>query len=146
MEITFQPSLPGFLKKMAVIEAMELSILGFLLWGLVVFIPTETPTTIEMAIGFLIIIQGGILGSWAIYLAYIHLTRGLYPRADLRLRIVLAIFTSTYTLWAWIFLDINRWILSKLVYRGEAPVEYAWSSKSKLARKVWEQQQKALSS
>ena len=145
METTIQPSVPGFLNKMAAIEALELSFLGFLFWGLLMLIPTETPNTLEVVIGFLVIIQGIILGSWAIYLAYIRLTRGLYPRADFRLRIVLAIFTSTYTLWAWLILDFNRWILSKLIYRGEAPVEYAWSSRSKLERKLWEQQRKARS-
>jgi hypothetical protein len=145
MEATFQPSFPSFLKKMAAIEAIELSTIGFMLWGLLMLIPTETPNTLPVVIGFLIIVQGVILGSWVIYLAYIRLTRGLYPRADVRLRIALAIFTSTYTLWAWIILDINRWILSKLIYRGEAPVEYAWSSQSKLTRKLWEQQQKAIS-
>jgi hypothetical protein len=143
METTFQPSLPSFRSKMAAIEAIELTTIGFLLWGLMMLVPTETPTTIAVAIGFLIFTQGLILGSWAIYLAYIRLTRGLYPRLDLRLRIVLAIFTSSYTLWTWLALDINRWIMSKLFYQGEAPVEYAWSSKSKLARKEWEQAQKA---
>jgi hypothetical protein len=143
METTFQPSLPSFRSRMAVIEAIELTTIGFLLWGLMMLVPTETPTTIAVAIVFLVITQGLILGSWAIYLAYIRLTRGLYPRVDLRLRIVLAIFTSSYTLWTWLALDINRWILAKLFYLGEAPVEYAWSSKSKLARKEWEQAQKA---
>lgn len=143
METTFQPSLPGFLSKMALIEAIELTTIGFILSGLLILIPTETPTTIAVAIGIIVIIQGVILGSWLIYLAYIRLTRGLYPRVDLRLRIALAIFTSTYTLWAWLILDINRWILAKLFYRGEAPVEYAWSSRSKFARKEWEQAQKA---
>jgi hypothetical protein len=143
METTFQPSLPSFRSRMAAIEAIELTTIGFLLWGLMMLVPTETPTTIAVAIGFLVITQGLILGSWAIYLAYIRLTRGLYPRVDLRLRIALAIFTSSYTLWAWIILDINRWIMSKLFYLGEAPVEYAWSSRSKLARKEWEQAQKA---
>lgn len=150
MEATFEPSvstirtkIDAICTKMAAIEAVELSVLGFMLTGLLMLIPTETPTTIPIAIGFLIIIEGAILGSWAIYLAYIRLTRGLYSRADIRLRIAIAALTSTYTLWAWIILDINRWILAKLVYRGEAPVEYAWSSKSKLARKEWEQAQKA---
>lgn len=143
METTFEPSLPGFLNKMAVIEAFELSMIGFMVWGLLMLIPTDTPITITVALGILIIIEGAILVSWAIYLAYIRLTRGLYPRVDLRLRIVLALLTSTYTLWAWLMLDINRWILAKLVYRGEAPVEYAWSSRSKQARKEWEQAKRA---
>lgn len=143
MEATFEPSVSTIRTKMATIEAVELSTIGFLLSVLLMLIPTETPTTIPLAIGLFIIIEGAILGSWAIYLAYIRLTRGLYPRADVRLRIGIAALTSTYTLWAWIILDINRWILAKLIYRGEAPVEYAWSSKSKLVRKEWEQAQKA---
>ncbi len=142
MENTFEPSFPSFLTKMAAIEAMELSILGFLFGGLLLLIPTETPTTLVVAIGILVIIQGAILGSWAIYLLYIRLTRGLYPRVDLRLRIAIALLTSTYTLWAWLILDINRWVLARLIYQGEAPVEYAWSSRSKLVRKEWEQAHK----
>ena len=143
MEPTFEPSLPNLFNKMAVIEAVELSVIGFLLSGLLILIPTETPTTIVVAIGIFIIIEAVILGSWLIYLAYIRLTRGLYPRADVRIRFALAFLTSTYTLWAWLILDLNRWILAKLIYRGEAPVEYAWSSRSKLVRKEWEQAQKA---
>lgn len=143
MEATFEPSVSSIRMKMAMIEAIELSAIGALLSGLLILVPTETPTTITVAIALFVIIEGVILGSWAIYLAYIRLTRGLYPRADVRLRLGIAALTSTYTLWAWIILDINRWILSKLVYQGEAPVEYAWSSKSKLARKEWEQAQKA---
>jgi hypothetical protein len=143
MEATFEPSVSTIRTKMSSIEAIELSIIGALLWGLVLIVPSDTPTTISVAIGGLIVFEAAILGSWAIYLAYIRLTRGLYSRADVRLRIGIAALTGMYTLWAWIILDINRWILSKLAYIGEAPVEYAWSSKSKLARKEWEQAQKA---
>jgi len=142
MEATFQPSLPAFRSKMAVIEFIELSIIGFLFWGLLMLIPTDTPTTTMLAIEILVVIEAATLGSWAIYLAYIRLTRGLYPRVDLRLRIVIALLTSTYTLWAWLILDINRWILAKSLYQGEAPVEYAWSSRSKFARKEWEKTKK----
>jgi hypothetical protein len=143
METTFQPSIASFLKKMAFIEAIELSSIGFFLWGLFVLIPTDTQLSLLVVIVAFFLAEGFILGSWAIYLTYIRLTRGLYPRADVRLRFLIGILTSTYTFWAWIILDINRWILSKLIYRGEAPVEYAWSSKSKLIRKQWEAEQKA---
>lgn len=105
MEAVFEPSVSPIRTKMAAIEAIELSIIGTLFWGLLMLIPTETPTTLVLAIVFFIITHGIILGSWAIYLAYIRLTRGLYPRADVRLRILLAALTSTYTLWAWIILD-----------------------------------------
>lgn len=142
MEATFEPSVSTIRTKMATIEAIELSTIGLLLAALFILIPTETPMTAMAAVVIVILFEGILLGSWAIYLAYIRLTRGLYPRADIRLRFAIGFLTSTYTFWAWIILDINRWILSKLVYQGEAPVEYAWSSKSKLARKEWEQAQK----
>lgn len=142
MEATFEPSVSTIRTKMVTIEAIELSTIGLLLAALFILIPTETPMTAMAAVVIVILFEGILLGSWAIYLAYIRLTRGLYPRADIRLRFAIGFLTSTYTFWAWIILDINRWILSKLVYQGEAPVEYAWSSKSKLARKEWEQAQK----
>ena len=143
MDATFQPAIASFRSKMALIEAIELSAIAFFLWGLFVLIPTETPMPLDVVIVAFFLAEGFILGSWAIYLAYIRLTRGLYPRADVRLRFLLAFLTSTYTLWAWLILDLNRWILAKLVYQGDAPVEYAWSSKSKLIRKQWEAEQKA---
>lgn len=143
MEATFEPSVSTIRTKMATIEAIELSTIGFLFSALLMLIPTETPTTIPVAIGLFVITEGAILGSWAIYLAYIRLTRGMYSRLDIRLRFAIAALTGSYTFWAWIILDINRWIMAKLFYRGEAPVEYLWSSKSKLARKEWEQAQKA---
>ncbi len=139
MENTFQPSLPSFRTRMAAIEAMELSVIGFLFWGLLVMIPSETSLTLFDLIGILVVIEGFLLGTWAIYLAYIRVSRFFPSRVDIRLRIFFAAITTTYTFWAWILLDINRLILSKLLYRGEAPVEYCWSWKSKQRRKAWEQ-------
>jgi hypothetical protein len=144
MENTFQPSLPAFRSKMAAIEVMELSTIGFIVWGLLLLVPDSTAdTTLGVLIGVLFLIEGFLLGSWAIYIAYIRISRFFPSRVDIRLRIFFAAITTTYTLWAWILLDINRLILAKLLYRGEAPVEYAWSWRSKQRRKAWEQTQKA---
>jgi hypothetical protein len=143
MEATFEPSVSTIRTKMAAIEAVELSTIGLLFLGLLMMIPTDPPATISVAIVLLIVVEGALLGSWGIYLAYIRLTRGMYSRLDIRLRFAIAALTGSYTFWTWIILDINRWILAKLVYRGEAPVEYLWSAKSKLVRKEWEQAQKA---
>jgi hypothetical protein len=57
--------------------------------------------------------------------------------------IIAAMLTASYTFWAWTILDVNRWLMQKLVYRGAAPVEYAWSARSKQIRKAWEQARKA---
>jgi hypothetical protein len=144
MENAFQPSLPAFRSKMAAIEAMELFTIGFIVWGLLLLVPdSNADTALDILIAALFLIEGFLLGSWAIYLAYIRISRFFPSRVDFRLRILLAVITTTYTLWAWIVLDINRLILAKLLYRGEAPVEYAWSWRSKQRRKVWEQTQKA---
>jgi hypothetical protein len=143
MEATFEPSVSTIRTKMAAIEAIELSIIGILFWTPFVLIPTETQLDLVTMIIALVIVEAAIVGSWAIYLAYIRLTRGMYSRLDIRLRFAIGALTGTYTFWAWIILDIYRWILAKLFYRGEAPVEYAWSSKSKLVRKEWEQAKKA---
>lgn len=146
MENTFQPSLPSFLNKITAIEAIELSILGFAIWCLGVSNALKEPgVSLSDQIPFLLGLELIILGSWTIYNAFIRIARTLTPRLDFRLRILLAALTGTYTFWSWIILDINRLLVSRLFYRGEAPVEYAWSTQSKQIRKAWEQGQKSTS-
>jgi hypothetical protein len=60
--------------------------------------------------------------------------------------VLASLATGSYTFWAWTILDINRFLISRLLYRGEAPVEFAWSESSKQRRKVWEQARKAYNS
>ena len=62
---------------------------------------------------------------------------------DIGLWVIASLATGSYTFWAWTILDINRLLMAKLFYRGEAPVEYAWSVRSKQIRKLWERAQKA---
>jgi hypothetical protein len=146
METTFQPSLPSFLTKITAIEAIELSILGFAIWCLGISTAIKEPgVSVSDQIPLLIGLELIILGSWAIYNAFIRIARVLPPRTDLRLRLLTVGLTGTYTFWAWIILDVNRLLVSKLFYRGQAPVEYAWSARSKQIRKVWEQEQKSAS-
>ena len=84
-----------------------------------------------------------MLGTWAIYNAYIRIARAAGRTLDVIIWILASLATGTYTFWAWTILDINRFLLSRIVYRGEAPVEYAWSTRSKQVRRIWEQMQKA---
>ncbi len=71
---------------------------------------------------------------------------GWVENQSTRLLRIIFILTGTYTLWAWLFLDINPLLMSKLFYRGEAPMEYALNARSKAARKAWEKDRKALQS
>ena len=145
METTFQPSLPAFRSKLALIEAMELSVIGFVFWGLLALVPSDTPETLVNLIIFLMIIEGFLLGSWVIYNIYIRIARAGGRTVDIVIWVLASLLTGSYTFWAWTVLDLNRWLMSKLLYRGEAPVEYAWSWRSKLMRKMWEQMEQAKS-
>ena len=62
---------------------------------------------------------------------------------DIALWMIASAFTGSFTFWAWTVLDLNRLLVAKLFYQGQAPVEYAWSVKSKQVRKRWERIRKA---
>jgi hypothetical protein len=83
------------------------------------------------------------LALWAVYLAYIRMARAGGKVIDVAIWIIAAVVTASFTFWCWIILDLNRVVVSKLLYKGEAPVEYAWSAKSKAIRKAWESSRKA---
>lgn len=148
METTFESSSESALQSLqtniTTIEAIELALLGI---GLCSFIVTNSTTPPDLVVLFILLAlcEGFLFGSWGIYNAYIRIARMVDGRVDFRLRLKIGILTGTYTLWAWTILDINRFILSKVFYRGEAPVEYAWSARSKQARKEWERARKARS-
>lgn len=143
METTFEPSFPALRNRITILEAVELSILGFFIWCIIALLSAETPNSsfIDLAI-FLVFTELVVLGSWIIYNVYIRVARAGGRFVDVGIWIIASVATGTYTFWAWTILDINRWIVSKLFYRGEAPVEYAWSWRSKQVRKLWEQAQK----
>ena len=145
MEATFQPSLQqNWRTHITVIEAIELTLLGFGLWAFLAMIPGNLakPHSIDL-MTFLLITEGIVLGSWLIYNVYIRIARAAGHRVDIALWMIASAFTGSFTFWAWTILDINRLLMTKLFYQGEAPVEFAWSVKSKQVRKSWEKTQKA---
>ena len=144
METALQPAAQGIRSSIGKIEAIELAILGFALWCLVALITIGQPDTTFLNLFMMfIVLEGGLLGSWLIYNLYIRIARAGGKIIDVLLWVVASLATASYTFWAWTILDINRWLMKKLFYRGEAPVEYAWSAGSKQVRKAWEQARKA---
>lgn len=139
MENISTSSLQGVQRRITTIEALELSLLGFLLWGVVNLIAMDASdgNMINWFI-LLIVIEGGLLGSWGIYNLYIRIARAGGRVIDIGLWVIAATLTASYTFWAWTILDINRWLMKKFFYRGEAPVEYAWSAHSKAVHKAWD--------
>lgn len=141
-QVTSSP-LQALRSKIALIEAIELSSLGFVLWVLISLITIGAPDVgISNLIVIFIMIEGALLGSWLIYNLYIRIARAGGKTIDIALWVLATVVTASYTFWTWTILDINRWIIAKLFYRGEAPVEYAWSVRSKQIRKMWEASQK----
>jgi len=147
MEATFESSSESLLDslrtRIALIEFIELGAIGFALWCFFAIASPKTPdSSLLELISFLAIIEGMVLGSWLIYNAYIRIARAGGRFVDVALWILASLLTSTYTFWAWSILDLNRLLMSKLLYLGEAPVEFAWSSRSKQVRKSWEKARK----
>ena len=145
MEATLQPSLQQNVRsRIATIEAIELSLLGFGLWSLIGFLSTKTPdsSALDLMV-FLLFTEGILLGSWLIYNLYIRIARAGGPKIDIATWVIASALTGSYTFWAWTILDINRFLMARLFYRGEAPVEYAWSLRSKRVRTAWAQARKA---
>ena len=144
METTLQPSSQNIRSKIAAIEAIELASLGFLVWFLGATLALSDPdTSFFDQLDIFAFIEGFLLGSWAIYNAYIRIARAGGRLVDIGIWILASALTASYTFWAWTILDLNRWLMSRLFYRGEAPVEYAWSIRSKRIRKAWEQMRNA---
>ena len=143
METVFQPSFSSLRSKITIIEAIELVILTFGLWSLATLVDSSDGSiNYSEVFTYLIGLELIVLGSWIFYNVYIRLARAAGGRVDIALWVIASAFTGSYTFWAWTILDLNRLLMAKLFYQGEAPVEYAWSAKSKHVRKLWEQAQR----
>jgi hypothetical protein len=146
METALQPSLQNLRNKIAAIEAIELASLGFILWCFGAFNAVkEHQASLFDQIEFLFGLELILLGSWVIYNVYIRIARAGGGLVDVGIWVIASFLTVSYTFWAWTILDLNRRFIARLFYRGEAPIEYAWSIRSKQIRKAWEKAQKASS-
>lgn len=143
METTMNSSPQSLRNKIALIEAIELSALGFLFWCLATAAALGKPDTNFLdLITFFVILEGILLGSWALYNIFIRIARAGGKFVDVGVWVLATAATGSYTFWAWTILDGNRFLMSKLLYRGDAPVEYAWSARSKQERKAWDKARK----
>ena len=144
LESSSEPVLQSLRSKITVIEALELSAIGFALWCfLVIASPTTPNLSLLELLFFLTLTEGILVGSWGLYNIYIRIARAGGKIVDIGVWILATVLTSSYTFWAWSILDLNRILMAKFFYLGEAPVEFAWSVQSKQVRKAWEQAQKA---
>lgn len=144
MDITFEPSFQDHLRsKITTIEFIELSLLGFSVWCLGAYNAARSGESLFDILNMLILLELVLLGSWGIYNLYIRVARSLGGCLGHMLWMVAVLGTGSYFLWAWILLDANRFVMSRLFYRGEAPIEYAFSPRSRQRRYDWEEARKA---
>lgn len=135
----------GLRSRLGAIEAVELGVLSF---GVIVLMAivgvTDPGITFVNVLATSVLIIGALFILWGSYNLYIRLARAGGGALDVGLWVIAAAATASVTFWAWSIFDVNRWIMAKLFYRGAAPVEYAWSAKSKQRRKAWELARKAV--
>ena len=125
METVFQPSLSPLRSRITLLEAFELPVLTFGIWSLATLVDSSDGNiNFSELFTYLIGLELIVLGSWAIYNMYIRLARAAGGRVDIALWVIASAFTGSYTFWAWTVLDVNRLLLTRLFYQGDAPVEY----------------------
>ena len=130
------------------IEFIEILVIGGGLGVLFALILATSPTETEGSSSFFTVIMslilpvGALLINWLVYRLYMFISERGGKIVDILLWIGAAALTTSFTFWSWTVMDINRWIVAKLFYRGPAPVAYAWSYNSKLRRKMWNQARK----
>lgn len=143
MDTTFEPSFQDHLRsKITTIEFIELSLLGLAVWCLGAYNATRSGERLFDILSVLIFLELILLGSWAIYNIYIRVARSLGGVIGRILWVLAMLGTGSYTLWAWILLDVNRFLMSRMFYRGEAPIEYAFNPRSRQRRYDWEEARK----
>jgi hypothetical protein len=136
----------GIRSKLALLEAIELAALGLFVTFLTALASIGDPDVgLGNIFSAMLIFEGAIFLMWGSYNLFIRLSRAGGRAVDVGIWVIAAMATASITFWGWTALDINRFIISKLFYRGEAPVEYAWSSRSKQNRKEWEKMRKQAS-
>ena len=135
----------GLRSRLGAIEAVELGVLSLGVMVLMAVVGLTDPgITLVNVLAASVLIIGALFILWGSYNLYIRLARAGGGALDVGLWVIAAAATASVTFWAWSIFDVNRWIMAKLFYRGAAPVEYAWSAKSKQRRKIWEAARKAV--
>jgi hypothetical protein len=126
-------------RKLRLVEAIELGVLTVALVLLAGNNSQSGSDTLLILLSFFIT----FLFFWGWYLLHIRLARAGGTWVDVILWIIEGVFTLGVSVVALLIFDINRFIMVRLFYRGDAPVEYACSPGSKARFKSWRDSQQA---
>lgn len=126
-----------------VLEWIELTGLGLLLATFVnVAVPSQGINALTTTALVQFFIPAVFVGAWLIYALGLRLARALGSDAGsvvLWILIGFVIFLSGGTIVILVtLLDLNRFLVARLLYRGAAPAEYIWNPNSLARRRAWE--------
>ncbi len=129
------------------LELVELTAWGFLLATFVnVVVPSQGSNALAITALVQFFIPAVFVAAWLIYAICIRLARALGGQAGpmaLWIGIGFAIFLSGGTIVVLVtLLDLNRFLVSRLLYRGDAPAEYLWNPNSLARRRAWDDMMK----
>jgi len=129
------------------LELIELTGLGFLLATFVnVVVPSQGANALAITALVQFFIPAVFVVAWLVYAICIRLARALGGQAGpvaLWILIGFAVFLSGGTIIVLItVLDLNRFLVSRLLYRGAKPVEYIWNQNSLDRRRAWDEMMK----
>lgn len=132
-----------------VLEAIELTVLFILLGLFTVWLGmSDGAPSDELLINIIVVlfVMGGavvsVLVAWGMYLLVIRIMR----RLPLWIFVPLVIVSGGLALGVVVVIslfDLNRLMLARLLYNGEAPVEYFWSKESSQALEAWKRGERA---
>jgi hypothetical protein len=131
---------PGFFqsvrKNLWCLEALELAILWTLGSALLLGLAALGQVVFSWRDSLIALVAVSV--AWGSYLAFIRFARVGGSGVEAGLWIIASAVTFTLSFWVWITLDINRWVLTRKLYSGAIPVEYAWNQKTKTYRRAWD--------
>ena len=146
MRSTLSSGLIGHVRRsiyfLYLLEVVELAFLGLLL---VVF-DLVGNNSLEDTINFLIGWSFIALIAWGLYIFQLK-TMASYPIGCLIIGLIvlsLAYGAGIVIVILFSLFDLNRLILAKTLYLGDAPVEYFWSPASRMEYAQWKQQKKTV--
>jgi hypothetical protein len=123
-------------KNLWTLEVLELAVLWAL--GSVLLLILAARGQVVFSLKDSVIALVAVYLAWGSYLAFIHFARAGGAGVEAGLWIIASAVTFTLSFWVWVTLDINRWAITRKLYLGSIPVEYAWNQKSKTYRRTWD--------
>lgn len=140
----------GLRTRLHALEAIEITMIGLGITAVMGAVVAPQQITAIGPWGFLlelvsvgVLLTLGPLLAWSLYTGFVVITCPALV-LDLGLWLAASALTSGFAILFFTAFDLNRLLVAALLYRGEAPVAYAWSYGSKRRRREWLRARRAI--